>query len=337
MRSRRLVFVLTAVGVAIGALPRASAQPVAPLPAASASASPAPSASFGVAPAEPEDITGRSLPLPKPLPDLGSRPPLVWKREWSRVGTADVALTVGGAGITVLTAFVKPSTKPWRGGVLFDESARNAIRFGSPNSRGRAADVSDVLLSIEESYPILVDALGVAYGVHESKDVAFQIAFLHLEAQAINAGIQGMFVSFSSRERPYGRTCGTSDLSASTQQCTDYTRYRSFFSGHTSGSFASASTSCVTHLELDLYGGGAPDVLACIGGYTVAAVTGTLRIASDNHYASDVLTGLVVGTTVGLAVPLLHYEVAPDKPKESPPLQLGFYPMGLGLGVVGVY
>ena len=38
-------------------------------------------------------------------------------------------------------------------------------------------------------------------------------------------------------------------------------------------------------------------------GLTLAGVTGYLRIAGDKHYFTDVVTGAVVGSFVGFAVP----------------------------------
>jgi membrane-associated phospholipid phosphatase len=41
-------------------------------------------------------------------------------------------------------------------------------------------------------------------------------------------------------------------------------------------------------------------------GFTAAAATGYFRMAADKHWLTDVLTGAVTGTAVGLAVPWLH-------------------------------
>jgi membrane-associated phospholipid phosphatase len=46
-----------------------------------------------------------------------------------------------------------------------------------------------------------------------------------------------------------------------------------------------------------------------------AAASGYFRIASDNHWLTDVIAGAAVGTGVGLAVPLLVLHPAdPRKP-----------------------
>lgn len=84
----------------------------------------------------------------------------------------------------------------------------------------------------------------------------------------------------------------------------------SFFSGHTALAFALA-TSSGTVANLRGYGS-APAIWA--GGLTLAVATGYLRIAGDAHYATDVLTGALIGAAIGVAVPLLlHRDVLTDE------------------------
>jgi membrane-associated phospholipid phosphatase len=83
----------------------------------------------------------------------------------------------------------------------------------------------------------------------------------------------------------------------------------SFWSGHTAQAFTAAGLSCAHHRYAELYGGGAPDAIACGVSVGLAATTGVLRITGDRHYATDVLAGALVGFAVGYGVPtLLHYE-----------------------------
>jgi membrane-associated phospholipid phosphatase len=75
----------------------------------------------------------------------------------------------------------------------------------------------------------------------------------------------------------------------------------SFYSGHTTLTFAIASSAgLVAHRR-----GYRLEALIWSAGYALAATTGYLRIAADKHYLTDVATGAVVGTAIGLAVPLL--------------------------------
>ena len=42
------------------------------------------------------------------------------------------------------------------------------------------------------------------------------------------------------------------------------------------------------------------------GSFTLATLTAVLRVLGGNHFATDVITGAVVGTSVGFLVPFLH-------------------------------
>ncbi len=79
-------------------------------------------------------------------------------------------------------------------------------------------------------------------------------------------------------------------------------------SGHTTIAFTGAGLVCAHHLHLPLYGGGAPDTVACVAAMSVATAQGVLRISSDNHYATDVILGAALGIGSGYFLPrLLHY------------------------------
>lgn len=81
-------------------------------------------------------------------------------------------------------------------------------------------------------------------------------------------------------------------LTSNLKQLTHVTRpqgnsFDSFPSQHTSAAFSAAT---LLHKE---YGG--RSVWYSVGGYTVATVTGGLRIAKDNHWLSDVMAGAGIG------------------------------------------
>jgi membrane-associated phospholipid phosphatase len=89
--------------------------------------------------------------------------------------------------------------------------------------------------------------------------------------------------------------------------------FLSFPSGDTSIAFSVAS-SATTIAFLRGYSE-APYVLA--GGATLATGVALLRVAADVHWSTDVLAGAVLGTLVGMGVPLLlHRRTAPE---EGPP------------------
>jgi len=189
---------------------------------------------------------------------------------------------------------------------LLDEPARKALRLRTPSARRWARDGSDIGIVVNESWPFF-DALVVAGWYRDSPRLGVQQALISAEVLAVTAGVQGLVSSLASRERPYGRECG-SELSAQTRDCLSRDRYYSFYSGHASQSFAAAAVSCMHHAYVPLYGGGIADTGACVGGFGVAITTALLRVATDVHYLSDVLMGALIGTSTGLMLPwALHY------------------------------
>jgi membrane-associated phospholipid phosphatase len=262
-------------------------------------------------------------------------PPLVWK--WSRFTTADYVITGLGGAVTLTTAIFPPrSAHSISGGILFDDAARRALRAKSLHVRYQFRDASDVGLSLAVTWPFFADSLTTAWWYRGSRDVAEQMALVDMETLAVAGAIQGATNVLVSRQRPYGADCGGSELPANAIDCESSQRYRSFFSGHATFSFAGAALICMDHFEHDLLG--SPwDELSCAGGYAVAATTSTFRVVADVHYASDVLLGALVGTAVGYGVPLLHYRQARAPQHSSSDLRLMLVPSAGGIGVLGIF
>jgi membrane-associated phospholipid phosphatase len=283
---------------------------------------------------------GPQRPPPRPVnttPEVvkNAPPPLIWK--WRTFGAADFVVAGIGGGITLTSAIVRPRAKhSLSGGLWFDESVRDALRAKTLTTRYTFRDASDVGLSLAVSWPFAADALTAGWWYRGSRESAQEMALIDLETLAVSGAIQGVTNVLVSRERPYGRTCGTSELPSDSLDCTGSIHYRSFFSGHSAFSFTGAALICIHHYENDLLG--APwDALSCAGGYAVAATTATFRIVSDVHYASDVLTGALLGTLVGYGVPLLHYGYIAKPSATSAGLQLHLIPAPNGLGLLGVF
>ena len=275
-----------------------------------------------------------------PLVSTDAPPPLIWK--WRTFTVADFVVTAAGAATTLTAAIVKPSgNHKLCGGILFDESVRDALRAPALADRYIYRDASDVGLSLAVTWPFVTDALITAWWYRGSREVAQEMALINLQTLSINGALQGVTNVLVSRERPFGRDCGQGELPADAIDCTGSVHYRSFFSGHSSFSFSGAALICVHHFENELMG--APwDALSCAGGYAVAATTATFRVVSDVHYASDIMLGAAVGTLVGWGVPLLHYRTASKSTASQgvtrpPALQMTLVPSPNGIGVAGTF
>ena len=265
--------------------------------------------------------------------------PLVWNPRWHRFRGVEYAAT----GFLLAGAFgsllIPPAPTPWSGRNGFDESVRDAIRIDAGVGREAARDASDILISTHLAYPIFVDALVVAWSRRGSADVGWQMAAMDFEVYAATAFANGLTSALSSRERPYGRDC-PADEARQNEDCRQNKRYRSFFSGHASTAFASAAVSCLHHQRLELYGGGAPDVVACATGFVTAGATAFLRVAADQHYASDVLIGAAVGTSIGLGLPyVLHYRASEPARRHGAGLdvEVALVPTVGGLSATGTF
>jgi hypothetical protein len=272
-------------------------------------------------------------PLATGLPRRHQGKKLEWDPAFNRMDAPEIIVTSIAVAAALTTQIAPPLSTHWQGPILFDSGARNALRLPSYQAQLDARDVSDVGLALITTFPVLVDSLIVAYWYRGSDDVALQMTLIDAEAMSISAAIQGTANFFGGRERPYGSECGGA-IPSTSSDCTSPTRYRSFFSGHSTLSFTSASLICAHHEALELFESGA-DLATCVSAFVAAGAIATLRVAGDVHYMSDVLSGAIVGTAVGLGVPLLHHyrRVEPDHSDVT----LHFIPTPTGAQLVGTF
>ena len=166
------------------------------------------------------------------------------------------------------------------------------------NSEGadRASDVAAGFLLVA---PFAVDAVD-GHRSGSCKSGFRSDAIVMFEALAVDEGLNQLIKSAVHRPRPflYGLPAGDPAVG-------EADNYRSFYSAHVSTVLAVglsyARTFALRHPESPsrwlIYGA------AILGGTTV----GALRVAAGRHFPTDVLTGAVVGSAVGLAVPALHH------------------------------
>jgi membrane-associated phospholipid phosphatase len=264
----------------------------------------------------------------------GGGAPIPWPSHYRRHHWVDGALLAGFGTAAVTAALLGPKAQGLTGGWWFDEDVRDALLPESYEAQLLARNLSDVLLTLGVSYAFIGDPLVNATWLRKSPDTGRQLGLMNLEVLAITLGIQQVAANAISRERPYGRTCGTEFLDERTIDCEGDDLNRSHFSGHTATTFAVASVTCMHHTHLPLSGEAA--WIPCTVGYASATATAVLRVVGDKHYATDVIAGALAGSLIGLAVPFFHYHTG------SAPLgarlgdvQLGLLPQPFGLTVYG--
>jgi membrane-associated phospholipid phosphatase len=272
--------------------------------------------------------------------------PIVMPPGTGRYSLKDVIITGASAATIITTSLIGASSSHARGGVFIDEDVRSALRLSSEENRRRARDASDAMLNIMTAYPFVVDIAAYTAWYRQSPDVAWNMALVNVETLALTEAIRTVFNAVVSRERPYGRRCVDEDdpptpggLSGRSVDCESNSRYYSFFSGHSSQTFASAALSCSHHLNLRLYGGGWPDATSCIAGFALAGATATLRVVGDMHYLSDVVVGAAFGSAMGFLVPwlVLYRERDPAPQSTTDNIRVTVVPVSGGAGVAGVF
>jgi len=267
---------------------------------------------------------------------------LVWREEWPRFHWAEYTTTGLLIGGTILAGVFAPKNVVfWRDGNGFDDEAREGLRL-DPSQQSSTAIASDVLLGTLMAYPY-VDA-GIAWLGRDSGDVAWQMAMINTESLAISMAITTAIKFGTGRMRPNARECQETGR-GDDPECTGNDYASSFYSGHSAMAFTGAGLTCAHHTNLPLYGGGAPDYLACATALGAAATTGILRVNADRHYVTDVIVGGLVGSVSGYVIPnLLHYRFDAEpaerasKPSDTrvmvTPLAGESY---AGLGAVGLF
>lgn len=182
----------------------------------------------------------------------------------------------------------------WCEGNAFDDHVRAGLRWSEPETAARLSDA--LVYGVAPASAFGLSALVAAADGRGSEWPANALAVL--EATVLAADLAQLVKFQVGRARPYTREGGASAPVGSPLEDN-----LSFYSGHTSFAF-SLAVSSGTVATMRGYRA-APAVWAV--GLGAAATTGWLRVAADRHYASDVLTGALVGSAVGFAVPyLLH-------------------------------
>jgi len=194
------------------------------------------------------------------------------------------------------------TTCSWCSPPGFDTSIRDGLVSSHPKT---PATVSHVLALGAIPLGSAVALVGSA-AAQERTSAGWQDLWITANAFILTTGITDGTKKLVSRQRPafyYGRQ---GDTEASTVPVEENL---SFFSGDTAWAFSVAS-SATTLAYLRGYAA-APWILA--GGGTLAVAAGVLRISADMHWATDVLAGAVIGTTIGAGLPLLLHSRKPTE------------------------
>ncbi|MEJ7599864.1 MAG: phosphatase PAP2 family protein [Kofleriaceae bacterium] len=203
-------------------------------------------------------------------------------------------MAAGGLVYLVLEFGLKDAITPdecrWCTSNGFDNRIRDAWIWKDVESADRWSNVTSYVAAPALAIGLLVATTARDHDVRRWFDDTIPV----LQAGIISGMANQLVKVLTVRRRPYAEHDGVGVQPEGDENT-------SFFSGHSALSLA-MTTASGTIATLRGYRS-AP--VFWIGGGVLAVVTGYLRIASDAHYATDVIAGSVVGAGIGLAVPLL--------------------------------
>ena len=249
---------------------------------------------------------------------LASRTGAAEPRELRHDTRVDIAVTATGASWLLLSELLKGSLVPEKcrwcyraedGGDLlnpYDGWVRHRLRWADTRAAHLA---SNVTLGILE--PATQLGLGLLAANRAGSPESFGLDTLLITEATVVAGVLNQIAKFGfARERPFVHYLPRAPNAIRQLTSSPSDDNLSFFSGHTTIAFAIATSSAT---------------IATMRGYKLAPLiwgtglafggaVGYLRIAADKHYFSDVMTGAIVGSVVGVAVPLLLHSARSDDP-----------------------
>ena len=211
------------------------------------------------------------------------------------------------------------ATPRWRGGVLFDDEVRAALRLRTDAARTQAAAVSDWLVRFLFGLPLLLNAWLAGTVLRGRLSLAAQLLLCSVLALSLTGLAQGLVSRGVGRERPYVQECVRP---APPPDCLrgEAAGQVSFYSGHA----ATAAAGATLAWHLARY---APTGLALLRRLVRAAAvfaaigTASLRVLADRHYATDVIAGALAGVALTLfTARLLRFISAPAPDVGTPHL-----------------
>ena len=202
---------------------------------------------------------------------------------------------IGGLGLSFyLGKNIKPLT-PQEVGHLRQQNIPFLDRWACQNFSPKAEKLSDIFLNICAISPLLMLA-----SPNLDRDQKWTYALMYIETGVLTYSITEITKCLVRRIRPYVYNW---EVPLHDKIMSSDTR-KSFFSGHTSISFASMVFLAQTYAAFHPDSRWKP-VVWCAG-LSAATLVGVHRILAGKHFPTDVLVGALVGSFIGFVIPKLH-------------------------------
>lgn len=302
----RVLLVCLSLGLSLGLYGGAHAQPDEPAASSASAASPA-----GASPPP----SAALLPAPPASPASPFAPPVLFpgpahESPLTLFPAVDFPLTIGAVAAGLVPEVLKGELAGPHCGLMCDPADVNALdRSVIGNRSVAAAKASDALLYSLIAAPFVLDlidalATGARSGQRGSMRAAARGWATDLvvlgEVLAVNFLVTNVVKQAVMRPRPLvydPAVDGSTRLGADAAL--------SFFSGHSSTTFAMATAYSILFMKRhpDHPGWYVPMFVVTEG---LAAATAVLRTQAGKHFYTDVLAGAVVGASIGALIPLVH-------------------------------
>lgn len=222
----------------------------------------------------------------------------------------DLAVTLSGAAAWIASEMLKPELAPshcrWCGVDAVDAGVRGAWVWRDTTAADTISNLAGFALMPLVS--VGFDSLAAAH--QRALGNVPEDALIIAEAGVVAANVTQLTKWLVGRERPFVHALRPEDKPRTAQPSDNDL---SFISGHTTEAFALAAASGT----IGTMRGYRWAPLAWSVGGAVAAATGYLRIAADKHWLTDVLTAMVVGIGIGVAVPYVFHSAVDDRARPS--------------------
>ncbi len=197
---------------------------------------------------------------------------------------------------------------------IFD---RPAIQYYGEGAR----EASDVLLTLSYALPL------TALLFQDTRSDVGTIGVLLAETLLLNEAFTGITKTLVERPRPY-----TYNPEVPETNKTENDSNLSFFSGHTS--YTAALSFFSAKVITDHTDNRTVKIIAWTSAVLLPAATGYMRYRAGMHFPTDIITGYVIGASLGYLVPQLH-KVKSDKKQLSHHIsQFTLSPMSLRIVLV---
>ena len=220
----------------------------------------------------------------------------------------EVAIFGGGILLGIVDLKIIETTEPIPYEELKTLSRKNINSFdrgATYNWSPRAADWSDILLITSIASPLLLFTSSAV------RNDAGTYTTMFLQNILTTYSVSHLPKALIRRYRPYSYNNEVEDEIRSSAGAT-----LSFFSAHTSVSFASAVFLSTTFNKYNPNSNLTPYIWGT--SLLIASAVGYLRYASGDHFPTDIIAGAIVGSVIGFLIPLIHESDTEEKEYNAP-------------------